>query len=239
MLDIPFPGCIMDTIIAQEKEIIMSYLRNDGAYLNYSSIHKFDMDELEKVLKKSFSVFKDAYTKRHKYDPANFIPMRNLSGGIGEAFAQMLVDTTEDLKINPHPDGYPDVLPNTKDAKKWVETPTLENFKKGGFDIKAKYIGNDIKIDVNASAHHTQTTSVLNVMWKWKDGVPFIIGIAYTDDLTEKDWPTPSKGKVGSKTTPSCSINKSGKVKLRNNWLFLDEESVKLHGLSNPKDWNI
>lgn len=217
----------------------MGYLRNENAYLNFSAVHKFQMNELEKALTKSFSIFKTAYSKRHKYDPANFIPMRNLSGGIGEAFAQMLVDLTNDLIINPHPDGYPDVLPNTKEAKKWIDQPTLENFKQGGFDIKAKYIGDDSKIDVNASAHHTQTTSVLNVMWKWKDGVPFIIGIAYTDKLSEADWPTPSKGKVGSKTTPSCSINKTGKIKLRKNWLFLDEESIKEHRLNNPKDWNI
>ena len=217
----------------------MAYLRNDMAYLKFSPIHQFDMDQLEKVLIKAYKQFKDAYGKRHKYDPANYVPMRNISGGVGEAFAQMLADETDDLKVNPHPDGYPDILPNTKEAKKWLETPLLEDFKMGGFDVKSKFISEDSKIDTNASAHHVYTTSVLNVIWKWKNSVPFIVGITYTDKLTEKDWPAPSKGKAGSKTTPSCSINKSGKVKLRNNWLFLDQESVKLHGLSNPKDWNI
>lgn len=217
----------------------MTYIMNDKAYLKYSPIHSLDMDELKKVLIYSYNEWKKAYKSRHKYDPANFIPMRNLSGGIGEAFAEMLADITDGLKINPHPDGYPDVLPNTKEAQNWIKNPTLQNFKDGGFDIKAKYIGADSKIDVGASAHHIQTTSVLNVIWKWKDDVPFIIGIAYTDKLTPKDWPTPSKGKAGSKTTPSCSINKTGKVKLRSNWLFLDDESVKLHGLNNPKDWNL
>jgi hypothetical protein len=197
------------------------------------------MDKLEKVLNKSHAIFKDAYKKRHKYDPANYVPMRNISGGIGEAFAQMLVDESDDLKTNPHPDGYPDILPNTKEAKKWLESPTLEDFKKGGFDVKSKFIAEDAKIDTNASAHHVYTTSVLNVIWMWKNGVPFIVGITYTDKLTENDWPKPSAGKAGSKTTPSCSINKTGKIKLRSNWLFLDEETVRNNGLNNHKDWNI
>jgi len=144
----------------------------------------------------------------------------------------MFVSKVNSHVENPHEDGYPDILPNNEEAKPWIETPTLKDFKgAGGFDMKSTYVNG--KIDTNASAHHKKTTSVMNVIWTFKNEIPQIIGITYTDDLTENNWGTPSPGRSGSKTTPSCSINKFGKIKLRAGWMLM-EENLKL---VQKKDW--
>ena len=166
------------------------------------------------------------------FHPYNFIPLRNKSGGVAEGLAGMFVSKVNSHVENPHEDGYPDILPNNEEAKPWIETPTLKDFKgSGGFDMKSKYVNG--KIDTNASAHHKKTTSVMNVIWTFKNEIPQIIGITYADDLTENNWGTPSPGSSGSKTTPSCSINKFGKIKLRAGWVLM-EENLKL---VQKKDW--
>lgn len=166
------------------------------------------------------------------FHPYNFIPLRNKSGGVAEGLAGMFVSKVNSHVENPHEDGYPDILPNNEEAKPWIETPTLKDFKgAGGFDMKSTYVNG--KIDTNASAHHKKTTSVMNVIWTFKNEIPQIIGITYTDDLTENNWGTPSPGRSGSKTTPSCSINKFGKIKLRAGWVLM-EENLKL---VQKKDW--
>ena len=166
------------------------------------------------------------------YHPYNYIPLRNKSGGVAEAFAGMYVSMTNSHVENPHPDGYPDILPNNEEARSWIEIPTLEDFKgEGGFDMKSVYVNS--KIDTNATAHHKFTTSVMNVIWTFKDNTPQIIGITYADDLIKDDWGTPSMGFSGSKTTPCCSVNKFGKKKLRAGWVLL-EENLKLR---SKEDW--
>jgi len=167
-----------------------------------------------------------------KFHPYNYIPLRNKSGGVAEGFAGMFCSKTDSHVENPHEDGYPDILPNNEEAIHWIETPTLKDFKgKGGFDMKSVYVKD--KVDTNASAHHQKTTCVMNVIWIFENNVPKIIGITYADNLTKDDWGTPTMGKKKSKTTPSCSVNKFGKRKLRVGWVLMEENL----NLVQKEDW--
>lgn len=200
------------------------YIRNKNPRcLEYSHEHKFNMDELENIIIDANNYFIEAYKVRHKYDPANFIPLRGTSGGVGEAFAAILADSNKNLIENPHPDGYPDILPLIVDAKEWIENPTVKDFKHGGFDVKGKFISDGDRLDVGASAHHRYTSAVLNVIWTWRNNAPFIIALAYINNLKEDDWGVPKMSSNGGKTTPSCSLKGNGKSKLRMNWLFVHE----------------
>ena len=166
------------------------------------------------------------------FHPYNFIPLRNKSGGVAEGLAAMFCSKTNSHVENPHEDGYPDILPNNEEARDWIKTPTLEDFRgEGGFDMKAKYIKD--RVDTNASAHHRKTTHVMNVIWTFENGIPKIIGITYADDLIEDDWGKPNMGTKESKTTPSCSVNKFGKRKLRAGWVLM-EDNLRL---VQPKEW--
>jgi len=174
----------------------------------------------------------DEYAKISKFHPWNHIPVRNQSGGIAESFASYMCATNETLVENPCGDGYPDILPNIPEAQPWIDNPTTENYLgPGGFDVKALLARE--KIDTNASAHHRQTTKVLNVIWNFFDNIPQVIGVTYTNSLVEDDWGVPSSGSVGSKTTPSCSLRSSGKKKLREGWVILKEDIV----LVSPEHW--
>lgn len=214
----------------------MMYIKNNSDLkLEYSSKHKLDLSLIKTAIEKANIIFEEATKSRHKYDPANFIPLRNFSGGVGEAFAAILSDMSDDMIANPHPDGYPDILPNIDEIKPWLDSPTRKDFLLGGFDIKARYVGEGDRVDTNASAHHNHTKSVLNIIWEWRNNSPFIIGITFMNDLTPSDWTELKPAREGSKSTPACSLNGSGKKKLRKNWLFLHESVMSR--LSNKKEW--
>ena len=193
-----------------------NYLINKKSKLSHEMINilKECIIEWNEGMKAAKSIF--------PFHPYNYIPLRNKSGGVAEGYAALFCTKTDSHVENPHPDGYPDILPNNEDASYWIETPTLEDFKgEGGFDMKSLYIKD--KVDTNASAHHKKTTCVMNVIWKFENDIPKIIGVTYADNLTEDDWGTPTMGKKESKTTPSCSVNKSGKKKLRSGWVIMEE----------------
>lgn len=211
------------------------YLKNNKASLAYSNKHSFNLDKLEEAVKFANKSFVDAYKQRHKFDPANYIPFRNISGGVGEAFAAVLCELDKGMIGNPHSDGYPDILPVIAEAKDWLENPTKKEFTKGGFDVKSKYTKPKEKVDTNASAHHTYTKSILNVIWEWRDDVPFIIGLTYCNTLGTDDWGKLGQIKAGSKSSPAAALSKAGKKKLRNNWLLLDESVVKR--IHKREDW--
>lgn len=214
------------------------YVRNNNCkLLEFSKQHSFNLDHIEECLITANKEFKKAIAIRHRYDPANFIPLRNISGGVGESFTKMLVerDSGTSMIVNPHEDGYPDILPLVKESRDWIQTPTRKDFTQGGFDVKSKYVDNASKIDVGAASHHIKTKSIFNIIWAFEEKSPFIVAICYTNKLDESDWGTPAKVNLSSKTTPSCSLKKSGKIKLRRNWMFVHKDFI--NRVQSKQDW--
>jgi len=154
------------------------------------------------------------------------IPLKNLSGAIGELFGQHLAALCETIRKNRHEAGAPDFLPVVDSSKPWFDTPTQKYYSLGGFDTKASFGKKRQFVSVAASSHHNQTNTVLVVQWAYDiNGVPEIIGIFFTNELTKHDWKL-TVGKVNSKTTNAAMLTASGKDKLRRGWIVLDKSVV-------------
>lgn len=155
------------------------------------------------------------------------IPLKNFSGAMGECLGVHLSTILGDVKKNPHEAGAPDFIPVSLRSDRWFTKPTQEYYAHGGFDTKASYSKNKKFMQVSASSHHNQTSTVLVVQWVWNtSNVPEVIGVFYTNKLTRTDWKL-SRGKPGSKTTNAAALTKTGKEKLRSGWVVLRDD-VKL-----------
>jgi hypothetical protein len=159
------------------------------------------------------------------------IPLKNLSGSVGECFGVHLCMLLGNIQKNPHEASAPDFIPTVPSSKQWFTNPTKEYYALGGFDTKASYSKDKKFTGAKAFSHHTQTSTILVVQWAMSaDKIPEIIGIYYTNKLTPDDWKM-SNGKTNSKTTPSARLNADGIRKLRAGWLVLRSDVVL------PKKW--
>ena len=194
-----------------------------------------DPSKFESIAQFANANWEGAWKVRHSFDPANFVPERNLSGGLGESFGAMLIKQDPRLIRNPHSDGYPDILPNNADAKPWVFWPRIEGFDLGGFDMKSQYCKDFNIVSPSVKAHHRQTKKVMLLQWTYNaKKVPVVLGIYYCNNLVEEDWGVPTMGTEGSKTTPCCGVNSTGKNKLRFGWIIM-HESLKFKKRTNKK----
>lgn len=149
------------------------------------------------------------------------IPLKNLSGAVGECFGEHLCLLLGNIKKNPHEASAPDFIPIVPSSKKWFSNPTTEYYPYGGFDTKASFTKDKKFTSASASSHHNQTSTVLVVQWTMNSkNVPEIIGVFYTNKLTKKDWRI-STGKVGSKTTNAAALTAKGMDKLRSGWIVI------------------
>ena len=154
------------------------------------------------------------------------VPLKNLSGAVGECFGQHLSLVTNTIQKNPHESGTPDFLPVVNKSVEWITTPTRDYYPYGGFDTKASYSKQLKFSEVSASSHHDKTSTVLVIQWAFQHQVPVIIGIYYTNSLIPSDWKK-TVGKPGSKTTNAAVLTATGKDKLRKGWVVL-HHTVKL-----------
>ena len=153
------------------------------------------------------------------------IPLKNLSGAIGECLGSNYCRLCpHDIRRNPHEAGSPDFLPYFTGTEKWIKEPTKTTYKTGGFDAKGVKISGLKFMEVDASSHHDQTTTILVSAWQEIDGEPQIVGCFYTNELLNSDWKVGSIPKNnGSKPTSSAQLLISGLDKLRRGWIVLHE----------------
>jgi hypothetical protein len=178
-----------------------------------------------------FDKFKD-----FEVDVFGILGMRNLSAFIGEVFAKSLEIKSNGLfKSNPHQDGYPDLLLMDKLGKSdWLklskelkDKAPFSPFPNGGVEIKATCgsvptpaqcrkkglekpdIG-DQRISFlrgyDWKAHHRETNNLMGILWDFIEGLPRIVCLFYSADLTEDDWGNIVKPKAGGGRTTSVSI---------------------------------
>jgi len=200
-------------------------------------VMKFDVDMLIQAIINSNEDFKRQFEDAHKYPAALLknIPLKNLSGAVGECFGQQVAIIAQTIKKNPHEAGAPDFLPVVPSAQPWFDNPTQKYYSFGGFDTKSSFSNERKFVGVAASSHHDQTRTVLVVQWSYdSNGVPEIIGVFYTNELVPSDWRL-SVGKPGSKTTNAATLTATGKDKLRKGWVVL-HKSVTLPKRNNIKE---
>jgi hypothetical protein len=134
----------------------------------------------------------------------------------------------EQLMVNGHQDGYPDLCALTTDGRAYIEKIRAEgmgdakkswaSYPYGGIEIKTTCgavptptktrkkpgIGDQRSNQLTGAdwkAHHRETNQLLGLFWDFIDRVPTVIGLFYRNDLTEADW-----GEVVMPTTDDASI---------------------------------
>ncbi|MHB8930185.1 MAG: hypothetical protein ACYC5R_06270 [Melioribacteraceae bacterium] len=174
--------------------------------------------------------------KEFEVDVFKILGMRNLSAFIGEIVAASLKRATKDLFMpNPHQDGYPDLLLMDELGKKdWDklknkvrEKQPFSPFPNGGIELKATVgsvptpavfqkkglnkpdIGEqriNSLMGYDWKAHHRETNNLMGVVWDFIGGVPRIVGIFFSNELTVNDWGKIIKPKDNGGRTTSVSI---------------------------------
>jgi hypothetical protein len=183
------------------------------------------------------------------------LQMRNLSAFVGAAFCQELATSSAGLlRLNPHQDGYPDLLLMDQDGQKhWNELDGQHQQKEpfspfvlGGIEVKATCgdvpsaralssqglykpgIGDsriELVTSLNWKAHHRETNYLLALHWDFMDQIPAIAAVMFSNDLDENDW-----GKIvqpikgGGRTTSVSIMNRGGVSKLASNPVFVVDD---------------
>lgn len=184
------------------------------------------------------------------------LQMRNLSAFVGAAFCQELATASDGLLVlNPHQDGYPDLLLMDDHGKElWVqldgqrrEKDPFSPFPGGGIEVKATCgdvpsasaltrrglskpgIGDtriNLVTSLNWKAHHRETNYLLALQWDFVEGVPAVVAVMYSNNLDESDWGKVVKPKDGGGRTTSVSImNRQGVQKLASNPVYVLNDS--------------
>jgi len=195
--------------------------------------------------------------------------MRNLSAFMGELFVSSMVNVTNGLLLkNPHQDGYPDLLVMSEIGKElWTslvnnlrDKGPFSPFATGGIEVKAtcgsvptpaeaqrrgltKPGMGEARISVmkgyDWKAHHRLTNSLIGLVWDFFDGVPVIVGLFYSSDLTQEDWGNIIQPKAGGGRTTSVSImTRDGVAKMYKGWVAVinDERYIKFFNKFNKAD---
>lgn len=193
-------------------------------------------------------------------DVFSLLGMRNLSAFIGELYAAAVIKASgEQFRKNPHQDGYPDLLlmdsvgmqlwqslasrsrekgPFSPFASGGVEVkatcgavPTPEQCRRRGFEKPGQ---GDQRIGCltgyDWKAHHRDTNNLCGLIWDFIDGVPRIVAVFYSHELTVNDWGNIVQPREnGGRTTSVSIMNRGGVKRMYDGWLFVikDDRYVK------------
>ncbi|AMM95766.1 hypothetical protein UP17_25345 (plasmid) [Peribacillus simplex] len=84
--------------------------------------------------------------------------------------------------------------------------------------------------DLNWWAHHTYSSNLLGIYYDYYSdfgNLPQIMAV-FNSELSSSDWNALSTGKEGGKKTSNTSLNKNGKLKMKNNCVcIIDNEKYK------------
>ena len=230
----------------------IEYLRT-GNVLDLPRGSSLPISMIENALQRTNEVFKDlSKVAPYVYE---LLGLRNLSSFVGAAFAMELQNSSNGLlMLNPHQDGYPDLLlldeVGTKELKKFEnqmnEKQPFSPFSAGGVEIKATvgdvpssktltskgqtkpHIGVtrvELISGINWKSHHRDTNHLLALIWDFKDSIPAIMVVSYSSKLVQTDWGNIVQPIAGGGRTTSVSImSKSGVEKVLNNTLLIIDD---------------
>jgi hypothetical protein len=230
----------------------ISYLAMGGK-LTLPRNSKLNVDAIPSALQKTNEVFeKLTDVAPYVYE---LLGMRNLSAFVGAAFAKELQEASQNLLLlNPHQDGYPDLLLMDQTGLAQLASTGLNNrskepfspFPTGGIEIKAtcgdvpsakelvkkgsnKPIIGEERISIvtafNWKAHHRETNFLMGLLWDFVEEKPAITAVTFSAQLEEEDWGRIVQPKEGGGRTTSVSIMaKSGVRKMLSNALYVIDD---------------
>ena len=166
-------------------------------------------------------------------DIAAILGLRNLSAFVGELFAVAVERAGDGLfTLNPHQDGYPDLLlMDAHGRKNWAqmserldEKTPFSPFASGGMEVKATCgsvptpaickrrgikrpeIGDariECLLNCDWKAHHRETNNLVGLLWDFVAQQPRVVALFYASDLAEGDWGEIVQPRVGGGRTTS------------------------------------
>lgn len=183
-------------------------------------------------------------------DIARVLGLRNLSAFVGELVATGIARSSQGLfRLNPHQDGYPDLLLMDGRGRRELERlrgrmnekGPFSPFVSGGIEVKATCgsvpapktcrdrgiarpeLGDSRIVCMTGydwKAHHRETNNLLGVLWDFVDQRPRVAAMFYSSALTESDWGGIVAPRPGGGRTTSVSImNRGGIYKMYAGWL--------------------
>ena len=207
----------------------------------------------------------ELFTRDLQVPISELLGLRNLSSLVSAVVVSALhqVDP-ERLMVNPHQDGYPDLLPRTKEfidyadavrrEGRWSDKAAWTSSEFGGVEVKATNGGtpaakkipkrgigeerSDIITGFDWKAHHQETDKLLGCTWDFVDTVPTITALFWRNDLQESDWGGIVKPRVGGGRTTSVSImNRNGLSKMAEGWLVRPLDDRLRRALQTGRLW--
>ena len=182
-------------------------------------------------------------------DVFRFLGLRNLSAFVGEILKSELYNQYQsELMLNPHQDGYPDLMALTPQGLNYLEERrragqmTVKEFWSpypyGGLEVKATCgstppARKQAKPDIGESrwhsltgadwkAHHQETNFLLSIYWDFVDGLPTVLAAFFRNDLNQNDWNETVNPKAGGgRTTSVCVMTRPGVLKMGQGWVVL------------------
>lgn len=165
------------------------------------------------------------------------LDFRMMSGMLGEALVTMISQNSNSLTKNPHIDGYPDLLDTSSRIKAEYFNSIgnigggFNNFLYGGIEIKNTFGVKKAKVHLEKGqtriryinkkldwkAHHTNTNNLLGLFSDFIEGIPQIVAVFYSDQLTNSDWKEKINPRKNSAMTSFSTIDNSGWLKMKSN----------------------
>lgn len=208
------------------------------------------------IANNTFIQFSEVNNNLNLFD---ILGMRNLSAFVGEVYVASLADTSNGIfRKNPHQDGYPDLLLlDAYGTSCFNQITNLQDkapfspFAGGGIEVKATcgavpapavcmrkgFAKPDIG-DTRAGvitgydwkAHHRETNNLIGLLWDFVNGIPEIVALFYSSQLTVDDWGNivqPIEG--GGRTTSVSIITRGGVRKMAEGCLYCKENPKVLN----------
>jgi hypothetical protein len=153
---------------------------------------------------------------------------KNKGGAVGECLASAYCNLLGGRVVkNPHESGSPDFFPLIEKTRPFLEKPKKDAYLDGGFDAKSSKIPDLGFMQIEASSHHRNTSTVLVSGWNYIGKVPHILACFFCNCLDKSDWKIQSiPTNDESKPTSNARLLPSGKHKLRKSWIFLHKSVV-------------
>ena len=202
----------------------------------------------------------EQFTRMLRVPIGKLLGMRNLSSLVSSVIvSELAVISGENLFINPHQDGYPDLIPRTPEALaysrhieasgRWSDKSAWTNPGFGGVEVKATCgitpptritpkpgLGEERSPLIKGfdwKAHHRETRRLLAAIWDFVDTVPTVTAIFFRNDLKENDWGGIVSPRAGGGRTTSVSImTKMGVRRMADRWIVRPRDPALRQALS-------
>jgi hypothetical protein len=163
----------------------------------------------------------------------DIMDLRMLSGLVGELFVTELCSQHKFLSRNPNIDGYPDALDVSRggliDTLLSLAPGAFIKFEHGGLEIKNTFglkkarahIGHresrlpKIQKRLVWKAHHQETNSLIALQSDFVEGIPQVVAVFFSNELSQADWTKKQNPKEGSTMTSFSQTTSDAFDKLR------------------------